>query len=171
MIHMFHLPDSALWHTWHRQCDVQGELALPSEDAHHTEGLHLTAGGIDWGTPQICQLAKDNTVLIWDGTARTAIWWWFICCKVSTECPKKRVIEKRGKRFDYFINFISSYDCMPISLSIHWLALCKIDMRWDKSGRRNMWVVKQNNSCVNSWNVTSEDRKGMKILGRLTFLI
>lgn len=73
VIRMFHLPDSAFGHTWHRQRDVQGELALPSEDTHHTEGLHLTAGGVDRGTPQICQLAEDNAVLIWDGTARTAV--------------------------------------------------------------------------------------------------
>lgn len=69
----FSVPDSAFRHAWHRQCDVQGELALPSEDTHHTEGLQLTAGGVDRGTAQICQLAEHNAVFIWDGTARTAL--------------------------------------------------------------------------------------------------
>lgn len=67
------LPDSAFGHTWHRQRNIQGDLALPSEDTHHTEGLHLTAGGVDRGTAQICQLTEHNAVLIWDGTARTSI--------------------------------------------------------------------------------------------------
>lgn len=72
-IKMFLLPHSAFGHTGHRQCNIQWNLALPSEDTHHTEGLHLTAGGVDRGTPQICQLAEHNAVLIWDGTARTAV--------------------------------------------------------------------------------------------------
>lgn len=78
---MFPVPDSAFGHAWHRQCDIQGDLALASEDTHHPESLHLTAGGIDRGTPQICQLAEHNTVLVWDGTSRAAVWWRFICCK------------------------------------------------------------------------------------------
>lgn len=49
-IYIFALPDSPFRHAWHRQCNIQGELALPSEDTHHTEGLYLTPGGIDWGT-------------------------------------------------------------------------------------------------------------------------
>ena len=67
------LPDSAFGHARHGQRDIQGDLALPSKDAHHTESLHLAAGSVDRGTPQIRQLAEHNAVLIWDGTARTAL--------------------------------------------------------------------------------------------------
>lgn len=70
---MFPLPDGAFRHTGHRQCDVQGELALSSEDAHHTQSLHLTAGGVDGRTSQIGQLAEHDAVLIWNGTDRTAL--------------------------------------------------------------------------------------------------
>lgn len=73
MIRVFHPPDGAFGHAWHRQCDIQGDLALPSEDTHHTEGLHLTTGGVDRSTAQICQLAEHNAILIWDGTSGTAI--------------------------------------------------------------------------------------------------
>lgn len=67
------LPDSAFGHTWHRQRDIQRNLALPSEDAHHTQGLHLAAGGVDRGTAQICQLAEHHAVLVRDGTDGTAV--------------------------------------------------------------------------------------------------
>ena len=99
----FLLPDSAFGNTWHRQCDIQGQLALPSEDTHHAEGLHLTAGGIDWGTAQICQLAEHNTVLIWDGTARTAIRWWFISWKRKINWERKCKESQRTSLLSVFI--------------------------------------------------------------------
>lgn len=41
------VPDGAFRHARHRQCDIQGDLALPSEDAHHAQCLHLAARGVD----------------------------------------------------------------------------------------------------------------------------
>lgn len=78
---MFPSPDRAFRHAWHRQGDIQGDLALSSEDAHHTQGLHLTAGSVDRRTSQIGQLAEHNAVLIWNRTDRAALWWWLISCK------------------------------------------------------------------------------------------
>lgn len=66
-------PDDALRHAWHRKGNIQRDLALPSENAHHTQGLHLAAGGIDRGAAQIRQLAEHHAVLVWDGADGTAV--------------------------------------------------------------------------------------------------
>lgn len=129
---IFLLPDGALGHTWHRQRDIQGDLALSSEDTHHTEGLHLTAGSVDWGAPQICQLAEDNAVLIWDGTARAAIWGWFIRCKWTRRAERHRL--------DYFMMPMTSlWSALMPSSELTCLLKCR--------GRRTISCIYQLNSC------------------------
>lgn len=74
-------PDGALRHAWHRQGNVQRDLALASEDAHHPQGLHLAAGGVDRGTAQVGQLAEHHAVLVWDGAAGTAVRGRLVSCR------------------------------------------------------------------------------------------
>lgn len=166
IIRTFPLPDGAFRHAWHRQCDIQGDLALPSEDTHHTEGLHLTAGGVDRGTPQICQLAEHNAVLIWNGTARTALWWWFICCKWAMDWEsrgkKSRRKERKDKGLDYFMTSITIlHFYVDIIVFIRDELTCLLQSRnevtqtWN-SRREDRCICE----CINQWNSCSKFIEG-----------
>lgn len=107
---MFYWPDSAFRNTWHGKCDIEGELALPSENTHHTKGLHLAPGSIDGGTPKICQLAEHNAVFVWNRTAGTPFWGRFISFKVEMKSKEK------GRNFDFLILNSHSYRRKHIQL-------------------------------------------------------
>lgn len=48
----------------HGQGDVQGDLALATQDGHHAQSLHLAARGVHRGTAQVRQLAEHHAVLV-----------------------------------------------------------------------------------------------------------
>lgn len=58
------VPHSPLRDVGHRQGDIQGDLALATQDGHHAQSLHLAAWGIHRRTAQVGQLAEHHAVLV-----------------------------------------------------------------------------------------------------------
>lgn len=67
------VPHSPFRDVGHRQGDVQGDLALATQDGHHAQSLDFAARGVHRGTAQVGELAEHHAVLVCQWRERAQI--------------------------------------------------------------------------------------------------